>query len=264
MSTARPVLVTGASSGIGEATARLLAAQGHPVVLAARRVERCQSIVDELTAQGLTAHALPLDVTDAGSRDTLLVKARERVGAVEVLVSNAGAQRPATTLGGTEQDLLDHLLVNVVGVHAMVRDLGAEMVARGRGDLVFIGSEVTRAPRPGVSPYVTSKFALEGMVAVLERELEGTGVRVSTVRPGQTATEMGLDWEGAQIEDVLSSWQHWGLARHDAFLTPADVAAAVAAVVGAPPGVCFSVLEVQPVAPVTKAPATTDAPGGAR
>ncbi len=246
----RPVVVTGASSGIGEATARTLAAAGHPVVLGARRLDRCEKVVADIEDAGGSAFALRLDLTDAESRDRFVQQAVEAVGAVEVLVSNAGAQRPATTLQATEADLLAHLQVNLLGVHALVRGFGTAMVERGHGDLVFVTSEVVRAPRPGVSPYVTSKFAVEGLIAALRMELEGTGVRVSTIRPGQTLTEMGWDWEPRAIDEVLKSWQHWGLARHGAFLPPEGVAAAVAAVVGAPPGVGFTVLEVEPVAPV--------------
>jgi short-subunit dehydrogenase len=246
----RPVVVTGASSGIGEAVARSLTALGHPVVLGARRVERCEKTAAEIQEQGGTAVALPLDLTDATSREEFVRRAVDAVGPVEVLVSNAGAQRPGTTLQATEAELLEHLQVNLVGAHGLVRAFGPGMVERGHGDLVFITSEVVRAPRPGVSPYVTSKFALEGMATVLQRELEGTGVRVSIIRPGQTFTEMGWDWDQQVTDEILRSWQHWGLARHPAFLPASGVAAAVAAVVGAPPGVTFSVLEVDPVAPV--------------
>ena len=246
----RPVVVTGASSGIGEAVAHSLAALGHPVVLGARRVDRCEKTAAEIQEQGGTAVALPLDLTDAASREEFVRRAVDAVGPVEVLVSNAGAQRPSTTLQATEAELLDHLQVNLVGAHGLVRAFGPGMVERGHGDLVFITSEVVRAPRPGVSPYVTSKFALEGMATVLQRELEGTGVRVSIIRPGQTFTEMGWDWDQQVTDEILRSWQHWGLARHPAFLPASGVAAAVAAVVGAPPGVTFSVLEVDPVAPV--------------
>jgi short-subunit dehydrogenase len=248
----RPVVVTGASSGIGEATARALAALGHPVVLGARRLDRCEKTAAELQEQGCTAVALPLDLADVASREDFVRRAVGAVGPVEVLVSNAGAQSPGTTLQATEQDMLEHLQVNLLGAHAMVRALAPGMVERGHGDLVFVTSEVVRAPRPGVSPYVTSKAALEGMVAVLERELEGTGVRVSTVRPGQTLTEMGWDWDQQVTDEILRSWQHWGLARHPAFLPASGVAAAVVAAVSAPPGVAFSVLEVEPVAPVRR------------
>jgi len=246
----RPVVVTGASSGIGEATALALAALGHPVVLGARRLDRCEKVAAEIAEQGGRAVALPLDLADSGSIESFVRRTAEAVGDVDVLVSNAGAQRPAKTLEATEADLLEHLQVNLIGAHGLVRAFGPGMVERGHGDLVFVTSEVVKAPRPGVSPYVTSKFAIEGMIAALHLELEGTGVRVSTIRPGQTLTEMGWYWDQQVTDEILRSWQHFGLARHPAFLPASGIAAAVAAVVGAPPGVMFTVLEVEPVAPV--------------
>jgi short-subunit dehydrogenase len=123
------------------------------------------------------------------------------------------------------------------------------MVERHRGDLVFVTSQMTQAPRPGTAGYVASKWALEGLVTALRMELEGTGVRVSSVRPGATLTEMGMAWDPALTGQLLELWAHWGLQRHMHFMSGADVAAAIAAVVGAPPGVAFTVVDVEPVAP---------------
>lgn len=248
----RPAVVTGASSGIGEATARLLAEQGHPVVLGARRVERCEAIAQELRDKGYEAHALALDVADAASRDAFVKGVAEAVGDVEVFVSNAAVSRPATVLEADEATVLEHLQVNLLGAHALAKAFGAPMVERGRGDLCFVTSEVVREPRPLMAPYVTSKFALEGLVTVLMQELEGTGVRVTCVRPGQTITEMGLDWEPDRTAEILTAWKRWGLARHPHFLSPSGVAAAVAACVGAPPGVAFAFVDVEPVPPPRK------------
>lgn len=248
----RPAVVTGASSGIGEATARLLAAAGHPVVLGARRAGRCEEVAAELRAAGHEAHALPLDVADAASREAFVEGAVAAVGDVEVFVSNAGLSRPASVLQADDADFLEHLHVNLLGARALAKAFGAGMVERGHGDLCFVTSEVVRAPRPHVAPYVTSKFALEGLVTVLMQELEGTGVRVTCVRPGQTATEMGLDWDPGRTVEVLETWQRWGLARHPHFLPPSGVAAAVAACVGAPAGVAFAFVDVAPVPPPRK------------
>jgi short-subunit dehydrogenase len=245
----RATVVTGASSGIGEATARLLARQGYPVVLGARRVDRCESIAAELRAEGHQAHAVVLDVADASSREAFVKAAVEAVGDVEVFVSNAAVSRPAATLEADEQDVLEHLQVNLLGAHALAKAFGGAMVERGHGDLCFVTSEVVREPRPLMAPYVTSKFALEGMVRVLMQELEGSGVRVTCVRPGQTITEMGFDWDPGRTGEILETWQRWGLARHPHFLEPSGIAAAVAACVGAPPGVAFAFVDVEPVPP---------------
>jgi NADP-dependent 3-hydroxy acid dehydrogenase YdfG len=244
--------VTGASSGIGEAVARLLAEQGHPVVLGARRAERCEQTAADLRAQGHEAHAVALDVADPASRDAFVKATADVVGDVDVFVSNAAVSRPAAALDADEAAFLEHLHVNLLGAHALAKAFGTAMVERGRGDLCFVTSEVVREPRPLMAPYVTSKWALEGLVTVLMQELEGSGVRVTCVRPGQTITEMGFDWDPEQTGHILETWQRWGLARHPHFLTPDGIAAAVAACVGAPPGVAFAFVDVEPVPPPRK------------
>jgi NAD(P)-dependent dehydrogenase (short-subunit alcohol dehydrogenase family) len=245
----RPVVVTGASAGIGEASARALAALGHPVVLGARRTEVCDRIAADIRAVGGTAHAVRLDLGDVATIDSFAKQAEDLVGGIDVLVSNAGFVQPGEVLTADQELLEQHLQINVIGTRRLVQLLGAAMVSRGRGDLVFVTSEVLRAPRPGIGLYVTAKYAVEGMVSVLALELEGTGVRVSTIRPGATMTEMGWDWEPAVTAVMYADWEQRGIQRHDNFMLPSDVAAAVTAVVGAPPGVVFRVLEVEPIAP---------------
>lgn len=253
----RPAVVTGASSGIGEASARALAARGHPVVLGARRTAVCERIASDIRADGGTAHAVALDLGDTATIDSFAKQAVDLVGGIDVLVSNAGFVRPGEVLFAEPELLEQHLQINVVGTRRLVQLIGAQMVERRRGDLVFVTSEVLREPRPGIGLYVTAKYAIEGMVAVLALELEGTGVRVSTIRPGATMTEMGWDWDPAITGPLYANWEQRGIQRHDNFMLPPDVAAAVTAVVGAPPGVVFRVLEVEPIAPVTR----TDADG---
>ncbi|MDX6284883.1 MAG: hypothetical protein QOG53_368 [Frankiales bacterium] len=246
----RPAVVTGASSGIGAATARALGAIGHPVVLGARRVDRCEQVADEIREAGGAAHSVALDLTDAVSVKAFAAEAARLVGPVEVVVSNAGETRPGTALGADTALFERHLQVNVLGAQALVSLLGTDMVARRRGDIVFVTSEVVTSPRPGVAAYVTSKWAIEGLAQAMRMELEGTGVRVSVVRPGPTLTEMGWDWDPAVTGELLNEWQRWGLVRHMSFLAPEGVASAVAAVVSAPPGVHFTLVEVEPEAPV--------------
>ena len=217
----------------------------------------CLSLFSYLVADGGTGRGVVVDpqrdvaryVADAASRDAFVKQAVDAVGDVEVFVSNAGLSQPATAMEADEQALLAHLQVNVLGAHALAKAFGAGMVDRGSGDLCFVTSEVVREPRPHMAPYVTSKFALEGLVTVLMQELEGTGVRVTCVRPGQTMTEMGFDWEPSRTAEILETWKRWGLARHPHFLPASGIAAAVAACVGAPPGVAFAFVDVEPVPP---------------
>ena len=253
----RPCVVTGASSGIGRATAHTLAAGGHPVVLGARRLDRCREVAGQITAAGGEAHAFALDLTDARTIESFVARATGAVGDVEVLASCAGRNLPDATASGGAEGFGASLAVNLVGPHLLVDLLAPAMVERRRGDLVFVSSEVARWPRPGTKAYVASKWGLEGYVRTLQMELEGTGVRASIVRPSQTFSEMGSDWDPTVTTEILGTWMRWGLARHDHFLTPEAVAAAVAAVVETPRGTHLSLIEVQPEAPVARPPSPT-------
>jgi NAD(P)-dependent dehydrogenase (short-subunit alcohol dehydrogenase family) len=251
----RPTVVTGASSGIGAATAQRLAEAGHPVVLGARRTEVCEEIAAGIREQGGDAAAFRLDLSDPASIAAFAKEAQDAFGPVEVLVSNAARIQPGSALETEPEDFEEVLRVNVGGAQRLVRAFGAGMVARRRGDLVFVTSDVVAHPRPRMSAYVASKWGLEGFVTALQMELEGTGVRAIVVRPGPTLTGMGMDWDPEVTAEVLADWTRWGLARHPAFLRPDGVALAIAHAMAAPRGTHLSVIEVQPEAPLDDAPA---------
>lgn len=248
----RTAVVTGASSGIGAATARMLAAAGHPVALGARRVDRCEEIAREVREAGGEALAVPLDVTDPESVVRFAKTVADELGDVEVLVSNAGTFEPGLMLDVGTDTVARDLDVNVLGAHRLVSAVVTGMVERQRGDVVFVSSDVVRAPRTRMAGYVPAKFGLEGMALALQMELEGTGVRASLVRPGQTVTELGTAWREEDTTAALEDWIHWGAARHGGFLEADDIAAAVMAVVSAPRGTHLTLVEVQPEAPLTK------------
>jgi NAD(P)-dependent dehydrogenase (short-subunit alcohol dehydrogenase family) len=255
----RPTVVTGASSGIGAATARTLAGAGHPVVLGARRVAVCEELAAQIRAEGGQALACHLDLADPASIAQFAKEAERAFGPVEILVSNAAKILPGTGLGTAPEDFEEVLRVNVGGAQRLVQAFGAAMVERRRGDLVFVTSDVVAHPRPSMSAYVASKWGLEGFVTALQMELEGTGVRAVIVRPGPTLTGMGMDWDPDVTGEVLAEWTRWGLARHPAFLRPEGVAMAIAHAVAAPRGTHLSIVEVQPEAPL----ATSDEHDGA-
>jgi len=247
----RPAVVTGASSGIGRAVALALAAAGHPVVLGARRLSRLEALAAEIAAGGGVARPLRLDLSEPESVDAFAKEALQAME-VELLVSAAGRNLPDSATSPAPAQFAEMMAVNLVGVQRLVGALLGPMVERGRGDLVFVTSEVVRLPRVRNSAYVASKWGLHGYARTLQMELEGTGVRASIVQPGQTLTEMGSDWDPAATTEVLDEWVRWGVARHDHFLRPAAVAAAVMAVVQAPPGTQFSLVEVEPQAPTAR------------
>ncbi|HLU40998.1 MAG TPA: SDR family oxidoreductase [Microthrixaceae bacterium] len=250
----RAAVVTGASSGIGQATALALAANGHPVVLGARRTERCEATAREIREAGGEAIAVPLDLLDPDSVKAFAATAEAELGPIEVLVSNAGDVQPITVVGADPDEFVRQLSVNLTGAQRLVHHLVPGMVERRRGDVVFVTSEVAVRPRTHMAGYVASKAGLEGLADAMRMELEGTGVRVGVVRPGPSSTEQGTTWDEATVNEVVASWNHWGLLRHSGAMRPKDVAAAIVAIVSVPRGTQFALLEVQPEAPVQGPP----------
>ncbi|GGO79623.1 SDR family oxidoreductase [Nonomuraea cavernae] len=244
----RPALVTGASSGIGAATATLLAARGHPVALGARRVERCRELAETLAKDGAEVFAHVLDVADSGSVERFVAASAAALGAPEIVVSGAGDVSAERVHELDSAGFAAQLQVHLVGAHRLVSQVVPGMVRNGRGDVVLVSSDVVRAPRPRMGAYVAAKNGLEGMARTMQMELEGTGVRVSIVRPGPTMTGMGMDWDPQTTGEVLEDWVRWGLARHPYFLKPENVAAVIAAVVETPRGTHLTLVEVQPEA----------------
>ncbi|HEX7444539.1 MAG TPA: SDR family oxidoreductase [Acidimicrobiales bacterium] len=246
----RPAVVTGASSGIGRATAIALAAAGHPVVLGARRVSECEDAAAAIRSEGGEAVAIHLDLADPDSVERFAAGAVDTLGEVEIVISNAGQNMAGAVLDTDPAQLEAVLGVNIGGTHRLVRALLPGLVDRRRGDVVFVTSDVAERPRPTMAAYVTSKWGLEGYVRSLQMELEGTGVRATIVRPGPTLTGMGMDWDPEVTGEVIERWAAWGFARHSNFMRPAGVAEAVCAVVSLPRGTHATVIELQPEAPI--------------
>ncbi|MBG0829140.1 SDR family oxidoreductase [Planomonospora sp. ID67723] len=259
----RPALVTGASSGIGAATAVLLAAAGHPVALGARRTDRCEDLAETIRKDGGEVFTHPLDVSDSGSVERFVSAAAGALGEPEIVVSGAGDLGAERVHELASEDFAAQLQVHLVGAHRLVSRVVPGMVARGRGDVVLVSSDVVRAPRTRMGAYVAAKNGVEGMARALQMELEGTGVRISVVRPGPTMTGMGMGWDAETTGEVLEEWVRWGLARHPYFLRAEDVAAVIAAVVAAPRGTHLTLVEVQPEAAVAKPAAARSGPASA-
>lgn len=246
----RPAVVTGASSGIGRATAQILAAAGHPVALGARRVQECEEIAASIRTGGGEAVAHHLDVADGDSVKRFAAAAEEELGPVEVVVSGAGDIDAALIHEQDSETFSQQVQIHLGGAQRLAAELVPPMIRRQRGDVVFLTSDVARSHRPRMGGYVPAKTGLEAMVRTMQMELEGTGVRAAIVRPGPTKTGMGTAWEEDVTTAVLEDWVHWGLARHSHFLRPSDVAAAVATVIGTPRGAALTMVEVEPEAPL--------------
>ena len=246
----RPALVAGASSGIGEATAIELAARGFPVALGARRVEKLTELVGKIQADGGEAVGFHLDVTDPNSVKSFVAQSTEALGDIEVLVAGAGDTFFGKLDEITPDEFNSQLQIHLVGANRLASAVLPGMLERQRGDLIFVGSDVSLRQRPHMGAYGAAKAGLIAMVTNYQMELEGTGVRASIVRPGPTWSEMGTGWDDQDAADVLNHWVRFGLARHPHFLKAKAQADAIATIVGAPRGVHLSLIEVNPEAPV--------------
>ena len=245
----RVALVTGASSGIGAATAVALGRLGWPVAIGARRVERLEQVARLVEEAGSRAFVHPLDVTAPASIDDFFVAAEKELGTIDVVVNNAGIGHPALLHEASVEDLRSELETNLLGPMLVARRAIPALLTLGRGDLVFISSLNTVLPRTYQSGYTASKMGLEGVVRTLQMELEGTGVRATTVRPGPTGTAFGDSWLGLLANKLLASWRYWGVMRQIAWMPAESVANAVVAVVTAPRGTHLDLVEVVPENP---------------
>ncbi|MEZ0109476.1 NADP-dependent 3-hydroxy acid dehydrogenase YdfG [Catenulispora sp. EB89] len=184
----KAVLITGASSGIGEATARRLAAAGHRVALGARRTDRLAVLAEEIEADGGSALAHELDVTDLGSVQGFVAAARERFGRVDVLVNNAGVM-PLSPLAALRVDEWNQMIdVNLRGVLHGIAAVLPIMQEQGSGHVVNIGSVSGLRVDPTSAVYSATKFAVRALSEGLRQE--SRDVRVTVVHPGLTRSEL--------------------------------------------------------------------------
>jgi NADP-dependent 3-hydroxy acid dehydrogenase YdfG len=177
-------VVTGASSGIGAATARRLAAEGFDVVLGARRVDRLQAVAAEIGGR-----ALPLDVTDGASVAQFCAEVPE----CRVLVNNAGGALGRDPVAGADEDEWQWMYdANVLGVLRMTKALLPKLDASGDGHVVMVGSVAGHEPYVGGAGYNAAKFGLRAMTKVLRLELLGRPVRITSIDPGMVETEFSV------------------------------------------------------------------------
>ncbi|WP_120996009.1 SDR family oxidoreductase [Stutzerimonas urumqiensis] len=234
------VAITGASSGIGEATARLLASRGATVVLGARRTERLEQIAGDIRAAGGTAEFRALDVTDRSDVQAFVDFAASRHGRLDVLVNNAGVM-PLSKLEALKVDEWDRMIdVNIRGVlHGIAAALPL-MQRQRAGQIINMASIGAYAVSPTAAVYCATKFAVRAISEGLRQEVGGD-IRVTVVSPGVTESELA---------DSISD--EGGRAEMQAFrkiAIPADaIARAVAYAVEQPADVDVSELIVRPTA----------------
>jgi NADP-dependent 3-hydroxy acid dehydrogenase YdfG len=191
-------VVTGASAGIGEATAVALAQRGAKVVLAARRLERLESTAERITRAGGTALAVPCDVTDHRELQTLRGVVLEAFGPVDVLVNNAGVPGGGDLVELDYEQIRRVVEVDVLGVMFGTRAFLPGMLARGHGHVLNVASLAGRFVAPGASTYTASKHAVVAFSEALNMTTAREGVFVTAVNPGFVPTE-GFSGGGPRV-----------------------------------------------------------------
>lgn len=188
-------LITGASSGIGRATAKLFAAEGARVVLGARRDAELQSLVKEIEAAGGTAVAVAGDVRSEDYARTLVDTAVSRFGKLDIAFNNAGTLGEAgASTGVSEAGWTDTLAINLTGSFLGAKHQIAQMVKNGGGSVIFTSTFVGHSfAFPGVAAYAASKSGLIGLTQALAAEFGPQGIRVNAVLPGAVDTDMYRD-----------------------------------------------------------------------
>ncbi|TVP90338.1 MAG: SDR family oxidoreductase [Pseudomonadaceae bacterium] len=188
-------LITGASSGLGAHFARVMAAAGAHVVLAARRAERLQALVDELQAQGHQALAVTMDVTDADSVEAGFSAAEQAFGRIDILVNNAGIGDPVKFLDMTEGNWRSMLDTNLDGAWRVAHRASVAMAKDGQGgSIINIASILGLRVGKALSHYAVAKAAVVQLTKAMALELASEKIRVNAIAPGYFRTEMNGDY----------------------------------------------------------------------
>jgi NADP-dependent 3-hydroxy acid dehydrogenase YdfG len=246
----RNIVVTGASSGIGSVVAQALAANGDRVAIGARRGDRLDAVATKIREDGGEVFAHALDVTSLESIEAFFAAAQTSLGAIDVVINNAGLSIPAPVHESDPDCLRREIETNLIGPMLISRQVLPSMIERKTGDLVFVGSDNADNPRPQQAGYSASKAGLKNFCRTLAMELEGTGVRVTHLRLGPTESEFGLSWPHDRMVSVLENWAPFGLTRHLNFMPASVVADAVIHALAAPRTSAFANIELQPMAPI--------------
>jgi NADP-dependent 3-hydroxy acid dehydrogenase YdfG len=238
--TPKTVLITGASSGIGEAAALRLAEDGHRLFLGARRTERLEALVGRIHAGGGNAEFRRLDVTDADDVQRFVADAVDTYGRVDVMINNAGVM-PLSALAEDKVDEWNRMIdVNIRGVLHGISAALPVMRAQGGGHIVNLGSIGAHEVEPTAAVYCATKFAVWAISEGLRKE-QADGIKVSVISPGVTESELGESISDSQARDAMKEYR--------ALTIPASaIADAIAFAIGQPPEVDVNEIIVRPAA----------------
>jgi len=237
----KTILITGASSGIGEATALRLASDGHRLFLGARRTERLEAVVERIGgAAGGAASFRRLDVTDAEDVRRFVADATDTYGGADVMINNAGVM-PLSALAENKVDEWNRMIdVNIRGVLHGISAALPVMRAQGSGHIVNVASIGAHEVEPTAAVYCATKFAVWAISEGLRKEQSGD-IRVSVISPGVTESELAESISDEQARDAMRDYR--------ALAIPASaIADAIAFAIGQPPAVDVNEIIVRPAA----------------
>jgi NADP-dependent 3-hydroxy acid dehydrogenase YdfG len=230
-------VITGASSGIGEATARALAADGHRVTLLARRADRIQALAEEL---GNGAIAIEADVTDRRSIVAAAKRVQRELGGADILVNNAGVMLTAPFTSDQREEHRRMVETNLLGAMTVTEVFLDQLRANGGGDLVNISSVAGRVAPAGFAAYAATKWGMNGWSEALRVELQPK-IRVMVIEPGAIATELSDHITHAESKRAAKEYL-------DMAIPPHDIADVIAFAVSRPRRMTLNEILVRPTA----------------
>jgi NADP-dependent 3-hydroxy acid dehydrogenase YdfG len=237
----KAVAITGASSGIGEATALTLAKAGASVALGARRKDRIDELAARIEDEGGTAVALEVDVSDEAAARGFVEAAHERLGRVDVLVNNAGVMLLGPVEQADSDDWRTMINVNLLGVLYCTHAALPIMLGQESGDIVNISSVAGRFARAGNAVYAATKFGVGAFSEGLRNEITERGVRVTLIEPGFVDTELQSHNTGEVLETLEAMREH----LRDP-LRAQDIANGILYAVSQPPNVSINEVLIRP------------------
>lgn len=197
------VIITGASMGIGAATARVFADAGAKLVLAARSEDKLTAVAESLPA-GTETLVVPTDMTDLSQVHALINGAFEHFGQIDIVINNAGQALVATVATINPDRYRQIIELNLFGPLYTMQAVVPKMQAQGGGVIINISSNVSKMAIPGIGAYASTKYALNGLSLTARNELAADNIRVVLFHPGMTATDFG---KNALVEEHMRNWR---------------------------------------------------------
>ncbi|MFB2880972.1 SDR family NAD(P)-dependent oxidoreductase [Floridanema aerugineum] len=234
-------IITGASAGIGEATAIALAAEGAKVALVARRADRLEALAQKIAAAGGEALAIVADITDEAQIQTIVDKTKTTWGQIDILVNNAGIALLGEIANSDPADWRRMIDLNVIALMNVTHAVLPILQAQGAGHIVNISSVAGRTVRVGVGGYNVTKWGVNAFSEVLRQEVSSQNIRVTIIEPGMVNTEINDN-----ISDPISKQRSEERRKSITPLESEDIAAAIVYAVTQPPRVNVNEILIRP------------------